>query len=112
MSGSMLLVGFACIAVTAYLPESFPTRYRSTGVGIAFNLGSIVGGAIPPIIAAPLLESGGTIALAIMLAIAAAITVISTLWAKETRGISLMDASLDPAGSTPSTTASSESVTA
>lgn len=89
MSGSMLLVGFACIAVTTYLPESFPTRYRSTGVGIAFNLGSIVGGAIPPIIAAPLLASGGTLALSIMLAVAAAITVISTIWAKETRGTSL-----------------------
>ncbi len=95
MSVSMFLVGLACIAVTTYLPEAFPTRYRSTAVGVSFNLGSILGGAIPPIIAAPLLAAGGTTALAIMLAIAALITVISVVSLKETRGISLHSA-LDP----------------
>lgn len=89
MSVSMFLVGLACIAVTVYLPETFPTRYRSTAVGVSFNLGSIIGGAIPPIIAAPLLATGGITALGIMLAVAAGITVISMLALKETRGIDL-----------------------
>lgn len=83
---TLFLVGMASATTVALLPEVFHTRYRSTGTGTAFNLGSVVGGAIPPIIAAPLLATYGSVALAAMMALIAFISALSVLRLQETRG--------------------------
>jgi MFS family permease len=94
---SLFLVGIGSATSTALLPEQFRTSYRTTGTGIAHNLGSVVGGAIPPIIAAPLLAAYGSISLAIMLALLSAVALVSVLLLRETRGRSLHDEGDEPA---------------
>lgn len=94
-SVTLILVGFASGTTTAWLPEIFRTAYRSTGTGVAFNLGSMVAGAIPPILAAPILAAYGSAGLGAMMALIAAVATASVLCMRETVGTSL-DA---PAGS-------------
>jgi metabolite-proton symporter len=91
MSVTLFLVGMATGAATALLPEIFRTSYRSTGTGVSFNLGSVVGGGIPPIVAAPLFAAYGSTGLSIMLALIAVIATLSVLALRETRGRSLED---------------------
>jgi MFS family permease len=80
---------------TAFLPEIFRTSYRSTATGVSFNLGSLVGGAIPPIVAAPVLAAYGSIGLSVMLAVFAAVAALSVVALRETRGRSLVDEPAD-----------------
>jgi MFS family permease len=89
MSVTLFLVGMATGAATALLPEIFRTSYRSTATGVSFNLGSVIGGGIPPIIAAPLFATYGSTGLSIMLALIAVIATLSVLALRETRGRSL-----------------------
>lgn len=89
ISITLFIVGIACGPVTAMMPEIFNTRYRSTGSGVAFNLGSVIGGAIPPVVAAPILVAYGSVGLSIMMAIIASISVIAGLAFTETRGKSI-----------------------
>ncbi|GAB3045525.1 MFS transporter [Stenotrophomonas tumulicola] len=92
VSVTLLLVGLACGPTTALIPEVFRTSYRSTGTGVAFNLGSVVGGAIPPILAAPLLAAYGSIGIGTMMAIIAAVATVSILMLRETAGTGLHEA--------------------
>ena len=45
--------------MAAFIPEIFGTRYRYSGAGLSLNIAGLVGGAVPTIIAAPLLASVG-----------------------------------------------------
>jgi MFS family permease len=90
-SVTLTLVGVACATSTVLIPETFRTSYRSTATGVATNMGSVVGGAIPPIIAAPLLAAAGSISLSLMMGILAAIATICVFLLRETVGISLND---------------------
>ncbi|MFI5891109.1 MFS transporter [Actinoplanes sp. NPDC051513] len=47
LAGAFALNGLAFGPVGAFLPELFATRYRYTGAGVGFNLGGIIGGAVP-----------------------------------------------------------------
>ncbi len=100
MSVTLFLVGLANGVTTALLPELFRTSYRSSAMGLSFNLGSVVGGAIPPILAAPLLVAYGSIGLSIMMAILAAVATMSGLALRETRGRSLAEEPADGVGGT------------
>ena len=91
-SVTLILVGLACGPTTALIPETFRTSYRSTGTGVAFNLGSVLGGAIPPILAAPILLATGSIGLSVMMAILAGTATISVFLLKETAGTGLENA--------------------
>ncbi|MEZ2389129.1 MFS transporter [bacterium RCC_150] len=86
---TLFIVGIACGTTTALMPEIFSTRYRSTGAGVAFNLGSVLGGAIPPMLAAPILAASGSLGLSVMMAVLAAVSVLSVILLRETKGISL-----------------------
>jgi MFS family permease len=88
-SVTLALVGFASGPTTAWLPEIFRTAYRSTGTGVAFNLGSVVAGAIPPILAAPILAAFGSAGLGVMMAAIAVVATASVLRMRETVGTSL-----------------------
>jgi MFS family permease len=92
VSVTLLLVGLACGPTTALIPEVFRTSYRSTGTGVAFNLGSVVAGAIPPILAAPLLAAYGPNGLGSMMALIAAVATVSVLLMRETAGLALHEA--------------------
>ncbi len=74
----------------AFITELFPTRIRYSGVSIAYQLTSIVGGSLAPIIALTLYQrSGSAIPVAIYVGVTCAISGISALLARETRGIEL-----------------------
>lgn len=89
VSVTLLIVGVACGTTTALVPEIFATRYRATGAGVSYNLGSILGGAIPPILAAPIFAASGSFGLSVMMAGLAAISVLCVVFLRETGGISL-----------------------
>lgn len=47
------------VTMSSSLPEQFHTRFRFTSTGLAFNLGGILGGAVPPLIAGARLQPTG-----------------------------------------------------
>jgi metabolite-proton symporter len=74
----------------AFIAELFPTRIRYSGASIAYQLTSIVAGSLAPIIALALYqESKSATPVAIYVAIACAISGVSALLARETRGVEL-----------------------
>jgi metabolite-proton symporter len=74
----------------AFITELFPTRIRYSGVSIAYQLTSIVAGSLAPIIALWLYrEYDSALPVAIYVGTACAISGISALLAKETKGIEL-----------------------
>ncbi len=83
---TLAIFGIAYGPVGAFLPELFETRFRYTGAGTGYNLGGILGGAIPPILAAPLTAAYGTIAVGVMMFVLAVIGIASTLALRETVG--------------------------
>lgn len=97
LTGTLFVVGLSNGATTVFLPETFRTSYRSTGTGVSFNVGSVVAGAIPPIVAAPLLVAYGSIGLSLMLAVLAAAAFAAVIFMRETSRDSLYDGHHEPA---------------
>jgi metabolite-proton symporter len=74
----------------AFITELFPTRIRYSGVSLAYQLTSIVAGSLAPIIALWLYqEYDSATPVAIYVGVACAISGVSALLAKETRGVEL-----------------------
>ncbi len=48
IAGTFAILGISYGPMASFIPEAFKTRFRYTGSGLAFNLGGILGGAIPP----------------------------------------------------------------
>lgn len=82
--GTLGIFGIAFGPVGAFLPELFQTRFRYTGAGAGYNLGGVLGGAVPPLLAPGLIERHGSIAVGVMLAVLALISIGSTLLLRET----------------------------
>ncbi|KAB2586941.1 MFS transporter, partial [Rhodococcus erythropolis] len=80
MFGTLMIFGIAYGPCGALLPEMFQTRYRYTGAGLGYNLAGVLGGAVPPLIAAPLASAYGSMAIGIMLAILGVVSLVCT-WA-------------------------------
>jgi hypothetical protein len=72
-----------------FLPEIFATRYRYTGAGLALNLGGVVGGAVPPLIASALHVAFGSLAIALLLAVLLVASMVCTYLLPETLGATL-----------------------
>ncbi|MDV3125348.1 MHS family MFS transporter [Mycobacterium sp. 21AC1] len=83
----------------ALLPEMFESRFRYTGAGLSYNLGGIIGGAIPPILAAQIVASHGSFWVGVLLAALSAVSLVCVLALPETKDNVLEEASAD-AGST------------
>lgn len=86
LAGTLALYGLAYGPVGAYLPELFKTRYRYTGAGTGYNLGGILGGALPPLIAPALSAAFGSIAVGAVIAALAVLSIGCTLALTETSG--------------------------
>ena len=86
-----LIVGLALMGLTfgpmgALLPELFPTNVRYTGSGIAYNVASILGASLAPIIALGLWTAGGDIfRVGLYLSGAGVLTLIALLLSRETK---------------------------
>ena len=82
----MLAIGIPYGPAGAYLPELFRARYRYTGAGMAYNLAGVLGGAIPLIVADPLLDRFGTAGLAGFVTVLALVSTGCLLAMRETKG--------------------------
>lgn len=87
--GIYAVAGFAYAPMTAFVPELFDTRHRYTGAGLALNVAGIVGGALPPIIAGPLLSRYGSWAIGVMLATLVLVSLVCIYRLPETTGTSM-----------------------
>ncbi|MDD7940901.1 MFS transporter [Actinomycetospora lutea] len=86
---TLAIVGVQYGPAGALLPELFETRHRYTGAGAAYNLSAILGGAVPPLIAAPLAAAFGPFAIGIMLCILALVSVSCAAALPETRSVDM-----------------------
>ncbi len=91
-----LALGFTLMGLTfgpmgAFLPEMFPTNVRYTGSAFAYNVSSILGAALAPIIAVWLwgLADGSPVYVGWYLAIAAVITLVSLIFTPETKNVDI-----------------------
>jgi MFS family permease len=76
--GTLVLFGTGFGPTGALLPELFKTEYRYTGAGLGYNLAGVLGGALPPLLATPLIAAFGSISIGIMLAVLSIISLVST----------------------------------
>lgn len=97
---SFLIIGFSLMGMTfgpmgALLPELFPTNVRYTGSAIAYNVSSILGAALAPIIAVALwAQAGGsTWLVGLYLAGAAVLTFIALVLTRETKDVDFTEVS-------------------
>jgi nitrate/nitrite transporter NarK len=97
IGGLFALDGAVFGPVTAFVPELFPTRYRYTGTALSVNVAGVIGGAVPPLIADPLLEHYGSWAIGLMMATLALVSLLATYLLPETNGIALFERVTKPA---------------
>ncbi|GAA2183823.1 MFS transporter [Brooklawnia cerclae] len=102
MTQAFLVLGFTLMGMTfgpmgAILPELFPTNVRYTGSAIAYNVSSILGAALAPIIAVALWAraGGSTWLVGVYLAAAGVLTLISLILSHETKDTDYSAVSVD-----------------
>jgi MFS family permease len=88
---TLTLMGLAYGPVGALLPETFPPRFRYTGAGTSYNL---AGGAIPPLVAAPLAAAFGSFCIGVMLCAISLLSLLCTKALAETKDQDLQDRQL------------------
>ena len=89
IAGIFCLFGLSYGPIGAFLPETFATRYRYTGAGLAFNLAGIVGGALPPLVAGALVAAVGSWAVGLLIGGFVLVSIGCTLALPETQGRAL-----------------------
>ena len=90
--GTLIIFGIAYGPAGAALPELFHERYRYTGAGLGYNLAGILGGAIPPLLAAVFVANGNVMYVGIMLAGLSAVSVLCAYLMVETEDRRIVDA--------------------
>ena len=87
---ALLLHGAMYGPQAAFITELFPTRYRYSGASIAYQLTSIVAGSLAPIVATLLYQrTHSWVPVAIYVGACCAVSGVTALLARETRGIDL-----------------------
>lgn len=90
--GGLLIFAAYSSVIGAFFSELFPTDVRYSGTSVAYNLASLIAGSLSPIIALLLYKQFGTgYAIGLYLAGMGLISLVSVLFAKETRDIRLSD---------------------
>ncbi|MFJ5955916.1 MFS transporter [Paenarthrobacter sp. NPDC092416] len=90
--GGLLIFAAYSSVIGAFFSELFPTDVRYTGTSVAYNLASLIAGSLSPIIALALYSAFGTgYAIGIYLAGMGLISMVSVMFAKETKGLRLSD---------------------
>lgn len=87
---ALILMGLIYGPMGAFLPELFRTRYRYSGSSLAYSLGGVLGGAVPPLIATTLQATPlGSTAVGLFVSAVGVVSLLS-LWAlKETKDTSM-----------------------
>lgn len=76
------IIGAAMGPLPAHLPGIFATRYRYTATAVSYNIGGILGGALPPVVSPALLHSFGSPAVAVMMGALTTVSLIAALLLK------------------------------
>jgi MFS family permease len=98
----LVIHGLMYAVQPATMAEMFPTRMRYSGVSLGYQVTAIVAGSLAPIIAVRLLETyKSAVPIAWYLAGAAAVSAVSALAVRETKGIDLADIDLADSGAAP-----------
>jgi len=91
-----LIVGFTLMGLTfgpmgALLPELFPTNVRYTGSAFSYNVSSILGAAVAPLIAVWLWQSaaGSPVLVGVYLSVMALITLVALFVSRETKDVDI-----------------------
>jgi metabolite-proton symporter len=93
--GGLLIFAAYSSVIGAFFSELFPTEVRYSGTSIAYNLASLIAGSLSPIIALALYRQFGSgYAIGIYLAFMGLVSLVSVLFAKETKDIKLSDLDL------------------
>lgn len=88
---SLAIYGVANGPAGALLPEMFQSRFRYTGAGLSYNLGGIIGGAVPPILAAQIVANYSSIWVGVLLAALSAVSLAAILALPETKNNDMED---------------------
>lgn len=91
---TFLIAGTGFGVAGSFLSELFHTRYRYTASGLAYSFAAVLGGAIPPLVAASLIGTYGGFVFGILLAGYCVLGLVCTLALRETRARDLVEASL------------------
>ncbi|AKS33825.1 MFS transporter [Mycolicibacterium goodii] len=89
---TLALYGMSNGPAGALLPEMFQSRFRYTGAGLSYNLGGILGGAVPPILAAQIIAHYPSIWVGVLLAGLSILSLVCVLTLPETKDNNLEDA--------------------
>lgn len=92
--GTYAIIGIMMGPLAAFIPEIFAVRYRYSGAGLSYNVGGILGGALPPVVSPMLLSSFGSWAITAMMAGFTVVSLVSILLLTETagRGLGIFEA--------------------
>jgi MFS family permease len=91
LSITLFIGGAALGPMGTMLSEVFATRYRYTAAGFSFNFAQIIGGAIPPIVAAPIIASAGTLVFSLYIGALCLVSVLCIARLRENRGRDLAE---------------------
>jgi MFS family permease len=84
-----LIAGINYGPLGSFIPELFHTRYRYTGAGMSYTLGTLLGGAIVPVVATMLAGAYGTQSVGLLLSGISVAALVCTLALRETRNSDL-----------------------
>lgn len=89
MAIELFLMGLVFAPMGAFLPELFPTAVRYTGASMTYNMGGIIGASFAPYLAQQLVIHGGLSWVGGYVTVAALISLLAVLLARETRDTDL-----------------------
>ncbi len=89
IAGTYAVSGMAYGPMAAFVPEIFATRYRYSGAGLSLNLAGLFGGAVPPLIAAPLMATWGAPAIGALMGTMALVSLVCTFLLPETKAATM-----------------------
>ncbi|MDI1301549.1 MAG: MFS transporter [bacterium] len=89
MAIELFLMGLVFAPMGAFLPELFPTAVRYTGASMTYNMGGIIGASFAPYLAQQLVARGGLSWVGGYVTVAALISLVAVLLARETRDTDL-----------------------
>jgi len=88
---TMLIAGLEIGPINVMLSELFDTRYRYTASAFAYNIGLVLGGAVPPLVGGPITASYGAFVFGLFLTFLCLISLLSAIGLPETRHRDLSD---------------------
>jgi MFS family permease len=92
----MFLAGLEIGSINVMLSELFDTRYRFTASAFAYNIGLVIGGAVPPLIGSTMTAAHGAFSFGLFLAFLCLVSLLSAIGLPETHGRDLADVLAPP----------------